>query len=59
MASSPASKTFSRTIALKPLCAGVGPQKSSWNSAEVTRPSRSARVTGYSDRLMRSVGTPL
>jgi hypothetical protein len=59
MASSPASKAFSRTIALKPLCAGVGPQKSSLTMSDVTRPSRSALVTAYSARLMRSSGTPL
>src|SRR5215467_7713786 len=59
IASSPASNWLSRTIPLKPSCAVGGPQKSNETTDELIRPCRSALVTGYSARLVRSVTTPL
>src|SRR5215471_1240231 len=59
IASSPASKTCSRSIALNPSCAGFGPQYSRFTRLEVTRPSFIARVTGASARFVLSVTTPV
>src|SRR5262245_13085161 len=59
IASSPASKLLSRTMPLKPSCAVGGPQKSNETTDELIRPCRSALVTGYSARLVRSLTTPL
>src|SRR5215510_6859743 len=56
---SPASNLLSRTIPLKPSCAVGGPQKSNETTEELIRPCRSALVTGYSARLVRSFTTPL
>src|SRR5262249_45632127 len=59
IASSPASNLLSRTIPLKPSWAVGGPQKSNATTEELIRPCRSALVTGYSARLVRSFTTPL
>src|SRR5215467_10680728 len=59
IASSPASNLLSRTIPLKPSWAVGGPQKSNETTDELIRPCRSALVTGYSARLVRSFTTPL
>src|SRR5262252_4511221 len=57
IASSPASKTCSRSIALNPSCAGFGPQYSRFTRLEVTRPSFIAIVTGESARFVFSETT--
>src|SRR5262245_38336502 len=59
IASSPASNLLSRTIPLKPSWAVGGPQKSNATTEELILPCRSALVTGYSARLVRSFTTPL
>src|SRR5262245_19642172 len=59
IASSPASNWLSRTMPLKPSWAVGGPQKSNETTEELILPCRSALVTGYSARLVRSFTTPL
>ena len=59
MASSPASKAPSRTMALKPLLAVGGPQKSKRTIGDETRPDFSAAESALSARLVFSVTGPL